>query len=243
MILTVLGCGDAFGNGGRHNTSFLLSEKNEHLLLDCGASTLVKLKEREIPLEDVSTIVLSHFHGDHFGGVPFILISSLFEWKRERKLTIVGPLGVKERVFTLQEAMYPGTTERLEALDLEFVEYRSKEEIQVGEVRLTAYPVQHSELSIPHGVRVLWREKVIAFSGDTSWTDELIPLCEGADLFICDCNFLNGQAYGHLSYKELLEKREALVCDKIWLSHMNQEVIESDNIVFNRLADGMTLTI
>ncbi|MEM6829713.1 MAG: MBL fold metallo-hydrolase [Bacteroidota bacterium] len=243
MMLTVLGCGDAFGNGGRNNTAFLVTEKDEHILLDCGTTTLIQLKKEQIDLEQVSVIILSHFHGDHFGGVPFFLISSMFETKRKSKLTIVGPKGVKEKVYALQEAMYPGTTQRLSDLTLEFVAFEPERSIEIDDKRIIAYPVNHSEPSIPHGVRLTWCEKTIAFSGDTSWTDYLLPLSKGADLFICECNFLDQQAYGHLSYHELMNKKDQLSCDAIWLTHMNDRVIEAPDIRFNRLEDGMKLTI
>ena len=74
-----MGCGDAFGNGGRNNTSFLVSNEEERVLMDCGASTLIRLKHEEIDLESISTIIITHFHGDHYGGIPFFLISSMFE--------------------------------------------------------------------------------------------------------------------------------------------------------------------
>src|SRR5690606_26581749 len=133
----VLGCGDAFGNGGRNNTSFLLSHHGEHVLMDCGASTLIRLKHEKVKLEDISTVIISHFHGDHYGGLPFLLISFLFEYRRNAPLTIVGPQGIKDRVYSLQEAMYAGTSEKLSELDLTFVEFKSGGSIIVSDKRIT----------------------------------------------------------------------------------------------------------
>lgn len=242
MNVTVLGCGDAFGSGGRYHTSFLLSSEGEHVLLDCGASTLIRLKQEGIILEDISTIILSHFHGDHYGGVPFFLISSLFENERKRPLKIIGPVGVKERVENLLDAMYPGTVERLGPFAIEFYSYND-ESLIVGDKGILALPVRHSEPSIPYGVRLSWRDKVIAFSGDTSWCENLIQLSDHADLFICECNFLDQEAFGHLSYHELLEKKSQISCENIWLTHMNERVINASEVVFNKLDDGMKLII
>lgn len=241
MELTVLGCGDAFGNDGRSNTSFLLTEGKERILVDCGATTLIRLKQEQIALEEVSTIVISHFHGDHYGGLPFFLISSLFEHPRIQPLTIVGPEGLGERVCTLQEAMYAGTSEKLEELDIRFVEYGAGIPVVLENKYIHAYQVEHSPPSNPHGVRLEWKGKAFAFSGDTSWSDNLVLLSKGADLFICECNFMKGVSFGHLSYEELLEKHELFECKQLWLSHMAEEVIHAEDFKFNRLTDGQKI--
>ena len=210
MELTVLGCGDAFGNGGRSHTSFLLTHEGEHILMDCGASTLIRLKQEGIELEKISTIVLSHFHGDHYGGVPFFLISSMFEAPRQCPLTIVGPKGVKSKVLNLLEAMYAGTSEKLQDLDIRFVEFSSGEEIKVNDLSILSHKVEHSPPSFPHGYRIEWQGKSVAFSGDTSWSDNLIALSDQSDLFICECNFMQGVNFGHLSVEEISEKVEPI---------------------------------
>ncbi len=240
MRLTVLGCGDAFGNGARNNSAFLLSDENEHVLVDCGATTLIRLKHESIALEDISTIIISHFHGDHYGGIPFFLISSLFEETRKSPLTIVGPANIKEKIFQLQEAMYAGTGEKLDQLDITYLEY-GRDPIEFADKKLIAKPVEHSPPSIPHGVRLEWKNKVFAFSGDTSWTDNLLELSAGAHLFICECNFLHEQAFGHLCYDELVERKDQLMCENVWLSHMGTEMLNQEISVFNKLTDGMKI--
>ncbi len=243
MELTVLGCGDAFGSGGRNHTSFLIVENNEGVLLDCGASTLIRLKHEGIALDSISTIVISHFHGDHFGGIPFFLISSLFENPRNAPLAIVGPKGVKKRVLELQEAMYAGTAEKLIDLDLSFIEYSQGEPTVLDDKVIKAWEVDHSPPSMPHGIRLEWNGKKIAFSGDTSWSENLIPLSRGTDLFICECNFQNVVSFGHLSYSELLEKKVQFDTKALWLTHMADEVFEASDFVLNRLADGQKISI
>ncbi|MEP1032330.1 MBL fold metallo-hydrolase [Ekhidna sp.] len=242
MELTVLGCGDAFGNNGRNNTSFLISEDEEHVLLDCGASTLIRLKHEKIDLENISTIIISHFHGDHYGGIPFILISSLFENPRNNPLTIIGPKGVTKRIHELQEAMYAGTSAKLSELDLEFLEYEEGKNLTVNDKVIKVWSVEHSPPSLPHAIRLEWNEKKIAFSGDTSWSDSLIPLSEDTDLFICECNFQNEVSFGHLSYEELFEKHVLFNTKSLWLTHMADEVINATDFELNRLSDGQKIS-
>ena len=78
MKLTIVGCGDAFGSGGRYNTCFFLETAKANLLIDCGASALPALKARAIDLNRIDAIVLSHLHGDHYGGLPFLLLDAQF---------------------------------------------------------------------------------------------------------------------------------------------------------------------
>lgn len=242
MKLTVLGCGDAFGSGGRFNTSFLLTEGGKHILVDCGASTLIRLKQEGVELEKVETIIVSHFHGDHFGGIPFFIISSLFESTRNCPLTIVGPIDIKNKVYELLEAMYPGTVEKLNTLELQFCEFQKNgSELKLEDLEVSAWQVEHSKPSSPHGIRLKWNGKTFSFSGDTSWTDNLIPISNEADLFICECNFLHNQAYGHLSYDELVDRRASLNCNNIWLSHMGNDVLNLEDAIFNRLEDGLKI--
>ncbi|NQZ78335.1 MAG: MBL fold metallo-hydrolase [Ekhidna sp.] len=242
MELLVLGCGDAFGNDGRFHTSFLVSQGQEKILLDCGASTLIRLKQENVDLEQISTIIITHFHGDHFGGLPFFLISSLFESSRRNPLTIIGPKGVEDRVLKLLEAMYEGTSERLQDLDISFQEYDSEIELLLDDKKIVAVPVDHSPQSNPHGVRVEWKGKTFAFSGDTSWTDKLLDLAKDSDLFICECNFVEQVAFGHLSYSELLEKQHLFQTKQLWLSHMANEVIYKTDFKLNRMKDGQRIT-
>src|SRR5438270_13702382 len=110
MRLTVVGCGDAFGSGGRYNTCFRLEAAGKTFLIDCGASTHVALNAHGIDPNTIDAIVLSHLHGDHFGGIPFLLLQGQFLSRRERPLTIAGPPGTRARLDAALEVFFPGST-------------------------------------------------------------------------------------------------------------------------------------
>ena len=86
MKLTIVGSGDAFGSGGRLNTCFFLETAKAALLIDCGASALPALKGQGIEPNRIDAIILSHLHGDHFGGLPFLLLDGQFLSRREKPL-------------------------------------------------------------------------------------------------------------------------------------------------------------
>lgn len=91
MKIHCVGTGDAFGSGGRLNTCFHLQLENEQLLLDCGCSSLIGMQRCGIEPAAIDTVVISHLHGDHFGGLPFLLLEAKYVSRRQRPLTLIGP--------------------------------------------------------------------------------------------------------------------------------------------------------
>lgn len=241
--LKVLGCGDALASEGRFNTSFFLETQKHSLLIDCGASTLIRLKQERIDVLDISTIIITHFHGDHYGGLPFFVIARYVEAGSLDPFTIIGPPGIKEKVYQLQEVLYPGTSNMLDEMHVLFIEFKDKSWLTTEDLSVYAEKVKHSPPSIPYGVKLRIEDYVIGFSGDTEWTDALIELADGADLFICECNNYQSESPGHLSYKIIQEKLKLLKADRIYLSHMNTEVLNAHEFALVRLADGMEFTL
>ncbi|MBZ0148102.1 MAG: MBL fold metallo-hydrolase, partial [Pseudorhodoplanes sp.] len=82
MRLQFIGSGDAFGSGGRFNTCFHLTGARTNALIDCGASSLIALKRAGIDRNAIETILVTHFHADHFGGVPFFVLDAQLVAKR-----------------------------------------------------------------------------------------------------------------------------------------------------------------
>lgn len=240
--LKVIGCGDAFGSGGRLNTCFYVDAGSIRFLVDCGASSLPGLKQYGIQTDDIDAIVISHFHGDHYGGVPFILLDTAVN-RRAKKLQIISPIDGQRRIAALLDLLYPGT-EVLEKLDVEFLEYNVNEIMDLGDWRIQAFDVIHAERALPHGLRIEVAGKVIAYSGDTSWTDVLFALGERADLFICECNFFDKQVKGHMNYQELERHLPEFSCKKMLLTHFDQQMLRRlDEVNLECLHDGMELIL
>ena len=241
MKLKVLGCGDAFGSEGRFNTSFLIIENDRNILVDCGASTLIRMKQEEYSALDIDVIIITHFHGDHYGGIPFQIISNKFEHSRTKSLTIFGPQGLKKKLIALQEAMYPGTEELLEEKHISIIEIEANKWIENSALSVMYIPVKHSPPSNPHGIKLKISGKIFAFSGDTEWTEALLTLAKDSDIFICECNNLKDDSPGHLSYRTIVTFAKKLETKRLLLSHMGTEVIHAPKLHFERLSDGMEI--
>jgi ribonuclease BN (tRNA processing enzyme) len=225
MRVKIVGCGDAFGSGGRTNTCFWLETAKGLLTVDFGASALPALKAHKLDLIRIDGIVLSHLHGDHFGGLPFLLLDYQFLARRARPLLIAGPPGTRARLEAAMEVLFPkssGTKWRFPW---------SVQEIAVGvasdvlgHTLLTA-EVIHQSGAPSTALRLSDGAKTFAYSGDTEWTDALLPIAAGADLFICECYAYAGKMTGHLSWEILKPKIPALGAKRLMVTHMNPTVL------------------
>ncbi len=241
MKLTVIGCGDAFGSGGRFNTCFMLAHSNYQVLVDCGASSLLRMKQLGISPEAIDAVVITHFHGDHYGGIPFLVISNRLEYQRTRPLYIYGPPGVKEKVENLQEALYPGTVGLLSEINVQIVEYASGFQEILPEMWVRGVPVTHAPPSNPHGIQLQFGTKRFGFSGDSQWDERLIELADETDLFILECNNLKKDSPGHIGLETVMEKATLLHTKRLMLTHMGTEMLDLSTAPVERLEDGMSI--
>ena len=120
MQLRFVGCGDALGSGGRFNTCFHVTGASVNFLIDCGASSLPALKRLGIARDDIDLILITHFHGDHFGGLPFLLLDAQFT-RRTRPLVIAGPDGIETKLANLMEALFEHSSKTKQRFDLSVV--------------------------------------------------------------------------------------------------------------------------
>ena len=143
VTVQFLGSGDAFGSGGRFQACILVRADAGHVVLDGGASSLIAMKRFGVDPNEVDAVVLSHLHGDHFGGLPFLILDGQFS-RRTRPLTVAGPPGVEERVRAAMEVLFPGSSTTARRFGLEFVELEERREHSLGPLSVTAYAVEHA---------------------------------------------------------------------------------------------------
>jgi ribonuclease BN (tRNA processing enzyme) len=225
MRLTVIGSGDAFGSGGRFNTCFMIESLGQKILLDCGASSLVALKSRNIDLNTIDGVVLSHLHGDHFGALPFVLLDAQLLSLRSRRLTIAGPPGTRERLIAACEVFFPRSSTNPWKFPLDVAEITPGVPDEVLGFAIQTAEVVHQSGAPSTAVRLTHNGKVLGYSGDTEWTDALIPIADGADLFIVECYNYDRQSRGHMNFATLRQKRAELRARRIMLTHMNPSML------------------
>jgi ribonuclease BN (tRNA processing enzyme) len=226
--LNIIGNGDAFGTGGRYHTCFYLESSETKFLVDIGATAIHNLQFK-VELNDINLIIISHLHGDHFGGIPFFLLNSAFHTNRQEPLTIMGPKGCEERIRSLNESLYMGITHKLERFDLNIIEYETGVIQKFNDLEILALPAIHSDESSSHCLQITSGETKFAYSGDTEWTDDLNKIADFADYFICECTYYSSTMDGHLNYLELDNKLKGTTAKNILLTHLSQEMLDSEN--------------
>src|SRR5881628_2186239 len=224
MRLTIIGSGDAFGSGGRFNTCFLV-ESERTILLDCGASSLVALRARAVDLNKIDGVVLSHLHGDHFGALPFLLLDAQLPSRRTAPLTIVGPPGTRARLDLALEVFFPRSTAMQWRFPLEVVEITPGEPRELIGFTIRSAEVVHQSGAPSTALRLADGRRVLAYSGDTEWTDALIPIADGADLFIVECYEHARPTNGHMSWSVLQPRLPDLRAGRIMITHMNRSML------------------
>jgi ribonuclease BN (tRNA processing enzyme) len=225
MTLTVVGCGDAFGSGGRLHTCFHLDAGSSRVFVDFGATSLYGLHRLGLDTRAVDAIVLSHLHGDHFGGLPFLLLHSQFVACRDRPLVIAGPPGVEARVRAAQEVMFPGSSRNELCFDLIFRELPVGGRTDVAGFRVETFEVSHPSGAPALALRLSGGGRTFAYSGDTEWTETLVEVARGADLFVCESYAFDKPIPYHVEYVDILAARGRLQSGRIMLTHLGPEAL------------------
>jgi ribonuclease BN (tRNA processing enzyme) len=242
--VTVLGSGDAFYAAGRCHAAFLLETSSTRFLVDCGPTALLGLKRQGLTSADIDTVLVSHLHGDHFGGIPFLLLECVFEAPRKGPLTVLGPPQTRSRI----EDVYRGLFKELAARELPFeyqcIEVQPGERKQLGEIEIVPFRTLHQRSDISLGFRIAVEGKTILYSGDTGWSEDLVALSQGVDLFICECTYFDRRVDFHLDYPRLAANHHRFGCHRLLLTHVGRQVLAHREEVELEIAeDGMVLEV
>jgi ribonuclease BN (tRNA processing enzyme) len=188
-------------------------------------------------------VAVSHLHGDHFAGLPFLLLDGQFA-RRTRALVVCGPTGTEERIATTLEALFPGASEARRGFATQFTELRERTPCQLGPAVITPFEVRHPSGAPAYALRIEYGGKVIAYSGDTEWTDALIAASRGADLFVCEAYYFDKKVPYHLDYRTVAERRPELDCDRIVITHMSEDMLKRlDDTEVERAEDGAVIAL
>ncbi len=204
LELTFLGSGNAFA-GDRYWSSFIL---NRRYLFDAPPTTLAHLNKLAIPPADIAAVFITHFHADHFFGLPFLFLDYAYTAKRTEDLVIVGPRGEQEIVEKLTELGFAGLTRidmRYRRIYLEIAEGMDQ---VAADLPFRAIPVKQSMSTDCFGYRVNVGGRILSYTGDTVMCEGVRQLAQGADVVVVDCSCWDDPCDHHMSLPDIQRLRK-----------------------------------
>lgn len=230
MQLRVLGSSDAFNGAGRCHASYLLSGDGvPPVAIDFGATGLLALHRDGLSGRDIAAVLITHLHGDHFGGLPFLLLDGMYNDRRTSPLELVGAVGLEERVQALFTAFYSDVAKHDRPFATRYRELPPGEGADVVGLDVQTFAALHMDPpEHPLCLRVTTPSgKVIAFSGDTEPCDGLFAAARGADLLVAECTGLRPPCGRHCTWEDMSEILRGVVragARRVLLSHLGADV-------------------
>ena len=245
MRLQVLGCGDAFGSGGRFNTCFHVEGDGSRagFLVDCGASSLIAIRRFGVDPNGIGTVLLTHLHGDHFGGLPWLILDGQLVSRRASPLSIVGPPGTRERLTQAMEVLFPGSSTVERAFSIEVHEIAPDAPVEIGGVRARAFTMRHPSGAPSQALRLECGGKVLAYTGDTEWVEPIVEAGREADLLIAEGYTIERPVKFHLDWATLKARLPEIGAKRVMLTHMSNEMIAHPPDGYIAAEDGLVLTL
>lgn len=187
MRLTILGSGTNV-HPTRAAAGYLV-QTDQTMVLDFGPRTLRNLITSGVDRHQVTHLLFSHFHADHFSDfITFFfdaLIYTKHEGGRRPDLTLIGPRGTKRLIHGIMTT-FPGFSRPPFPVHIREVEGRS---FRIGDTVVIPKPVVHVPDLNCLGYRLEYRNKAVVYSGDAQYCDNLVRLCRDADVAVLDCSF------------------------------------------------------
>ncbi len=227
MKLTIIGCSDAFSSGGRYHSCYLLDTSKGRLMIDCGANSPLALKRAGIALSSIDAIAISHCHGDHFGGVPFLILDKMFVERGPKPLEILGPPGIEGRAKALFECLYPGLGAHPREFEIAYTELQPLREQSWRGLPLSAYEVEHFSGTPSLALSIEDKARRLSFSGDSGWCEGVAAAGRAADLYVVECTSYSTRTPMHLDYLTLASHFDEIGAKRYLLTHMSEEMLVS----------------
>jgi len=224
--IQLLGTGTAFQQDGRGAQCILITEPGGELIaVDVGPTAAAAATRYQAPLARMRHLFITHLHGDHIAGWPFVTLQMIFLEKRTAPLDIWGPPGVQQRLEGLLQLCYPKiAADQATRLPISYheVEVARTDSLAAGEIEFDTFPMEHDASSIGFGLRI--GSSYVGVSGDTQWCSGLEELAQRSDLLFVECTTLEKGDYTHISLAEIREQRPRLPQGRWILVHLPDAV-------------------
>ena len=186
---------------------------------------------------------VSHLHGDHFGGLPFLILDGQFS-RRTRPLAVVGPPGTATRLADTMECLFPGSSTTPRRFAVEVTELAPGTSRTLCGVAVRAWEADHPSGAPALLLRLDLAGKTIAYTGDTAWTGAIAEAAADADLLIAEAYYRDKHIPYHLRLADLHAHLDQLTARRIILTHMSADMLDVPHETsFEQARDGLTITL
>jgi ribonuclease BN (tRNA processing enzyme) len=225
ITIRTLGTGDAFGSRGRAHSGIHIRAPGSSLLIDPGPAIMPQMWKAGLRPSAIDGVLITHLHGDHVAGFPFLLLDFQFASRRKRRLVVAGPRGLAKRLTTLATTCYRELSDENLRFPIVYKEVNAGDEFTLSGARVSTIGMSHSHTERCLGYRIRSGGKTIAVTGDTGWCRSLVTLSADADLLLIECTAYSTESPDHLSYLQIAAHRNELKARRIILTHVGEELL------------------
>ena len=192
MRLVCAGTGTASPEGDRACSGYWVESGQARLLLDCGPGVVNSLARLQLPWSCLTHLLLTHFHNDHTGDVPYLLFALHYGLSEPRRapLTVVGPVGTRALFQRLGAAF--GRHVARPRFEVSIREVPPSGDVVLGGVRVRTHPTPHTRESIAYRLEV--EGQAFGYTGDTGESAELAGFFAGVDALVAECSLPDDRA-------------------------------------------------
>ena len=231
--VTVVGSGNAFNTDGRAHSAYLLeTSSGKFFLIDAGPTTLYRLRQMNFSSDRIDCILFSHFHGDHMGGLPFILLDMDIVCKKKDDVVIIGPEEIEIKWKAWYELAYSGHRLAFHIKTVELNPEKKDHEIFIDGLQIKAMKITHRPESI--GFRIEDSAgKSFAYSGDSAFDQNVLDLVSNTDVAVIELSMdaQSSPPTPHISLEELEHSEIKLNTKRLILSHTTDDIAEKAKLI------------
>ncbi|MBU2544933.1 ribonuclease Z [Patescibacteria group bacterium] len=220
MKIVFLGTGEAFDENNPNNSHLVIS-KEAKLLLDCGFTTPYQLWRYNDNQNLLDAAYISHLHGDHYFGLPALLVR-MWEEGRTKPLTIICKKGFAKKIKEMMEYAYRAFSSNKFEYKINFIEVNPEDHIKFKDLNLSFALGEHSSEVL--AVRIDNNNKSICYSGDGMFTEQTERLYKGSDLVIQETYLYDKKTIGHASIVDAIKMAERNDIKCLALTHINRNL-------------------